>query len=69
MPVIYLSETMIFGQFAGYDAHAFLIARQLCPFETVGALKIQPFLLDPENSVWTAINENYVYASKHKLHG
>jgi len=46
----YLSETMISGQFAGCDVHAFPRAHQQCASEIAGAQKIQPFLLDLENS-------------------
>jgi len=49
--VTYLSETMIFWQYAGCDAHVFLRAHQRCAFEIVEALKTLPFLLDPGNSV------------------
>lgn len=69
MPVTYLSETMIYGQSAGCDARVFLGARQLCASETVGVLKIQPFLVDPDNPERMAINKNYFYVSIHKLHG
>jgi hypothetical protein len=42
---------MIFGLYAEYGAHVFLRARQLYAFEILEVLKIQPSLLDPDNSV------------------
>lgn len=66
--LLYLSETMIYAQFAEFDAHAFPRAHQLCAFETVGVQKIQPFLLDLENSARITVNKNYVYVRKHRKH-
>lgn len=54
---LYLSETMISGQFAGCGARAFPRAHQLCAFEIVVALKTLPFLLDPGNSVRREMNK------------
>jgi len=63
----YLSETMISGQFAGCDAHAFPRAHQQCASEIEGAQKIQPFLLDLENSARIVMNNNHVNARTQRL--
>jgi hypothetical protein len=49
---------MIFGLYAEYGAHVFLRARQLYAFEILEVLKIQPSLLDPDNSVRIETNKD-----------
>jgi hypothetical protein len=56
--VTYLSETMIFGLYAECGAHVFLRAHRLYAFEILEALKIQPSLLDPDNSVRIETNKD-----------
>lgn len=56
---------MIFGLYAECGAHVFLRARQLYAFEILLALKIQPSLLDPDNSVSRETNKNHVYTRMH----
>jgi len=58
---------MISGQFAVCDAHAFPRAHRQCAFEIAGAQKIQPFLLDLENSAWIVMNDTQVNARSQRL--
>jgi len=56
---------MIFGLYVECGAHVFLRARQLYAFVILLALKNQPSLLDPDNSVRRETNKNHVLTRMH----